>query len=77
MSVKQRTKSLAKAFDEIDRAKDLLKEIESCVELAASGGEVDLSGLIDKTVALKDARESILVAIVEARCLQPVGAGQK
>lgn len=77
MSVKQRTKSLAKAFDEIDRAKALLKEIESSVESAASSGCLDLDGLVEKTAALKEVRELILIAIVEAGCLQPVGAGQK
>ena len=77
MSVKQRTKSLAKAFDEIDRAKTLLKEIESSVESAACGECLDLDGLVEKTVALKEVRESILIAIVEAGCPQQVGAGQK
>lgn len=77
MSVKERTKSLAKAFEEIDRAKTLLKEIESSVEFAAAGGAIDLGGLVDKTFALKDARESILAAIVEAVCQPSEGAGQK
>lgn len=77
MSVKERTKSLAEAFEEIDRAKTLLKEIESSVEFAAAGGEVDLGGLVNKTFALKDARESILVAVVEAVCQPSEGAGQK
>lgn len=77
MSVKQRTKSLAKAFDEIDRAKTLLKEIESSVESAACGECLDLDDLVEKTVALKEVRESILIAIVEAGCPQQVGAGQK
>lgn len=77
MSVKQRTKSLAKAFDEIGRAKTLLKEIESSVESAACGECLDLDGLVEKTVALKEVRESILIAIVEAGCPQQVGAGQK
>lgn len=77
MSVKQRTKSLAKAFDEIDRAKALLKEIETSVEFAAAGGDVDFGGLVNKTFALKDARESILVAVVEAVCQPSEGAGQK
>lgn len=77
MSVKQRTKSLAKAFEEIDRAKTLLKEIESSVESAACGECLDLGGLVEKAVALKEVRESILIAIVEAGCPQQVGAGQK
>lgn len=77
MSVKERTKSLAKAFSEIDRAKALLKEIESSVESAAESGCLDLNGLVDKTVALKEARESILIAIVEAGCQPQEGAGQK
>ena len=37
---------------------------------------IDLGGLVDKTFALKDARESILVAIVEAVCQPSEGAGQ-
>ena len=55
----------------------LLKEIESSVESAACGECLDLDGLVEKTVALKEVRESILIAIVEAGCPQQVGAGQK
>lgn len=56
VSVKK-NKLLTRAFDEINRTTALLKEIESCVECAATSGNVPLNSLIDKTVALKEARE--------------------
>lgn len=65
MTVKQRTKSLAKAFDEIDRAKALLAEIEADVESAADGGRVDLADFVSKTITLKESRELILVSVIE------------
>ena len=65
--IKQRTVSVAKAFDAIERSKKILEALEADAVETAQGGFPDPGDIASRTHELREQVDQILVGLVEAR----------
>lgn len=65
--LKNNIQSCSKVFDSIDRAKDILAQLEQMTLETSQGNYPDMEIVAKKTNALRNSLDQILVGLVEAR----------
>ena len=65
--LKNNIQSCSKVFDSIDRAKDILAQLEQMTLETSQGNYPDMEIVAEKTNALRNSLDQILVGLVEAR----------
>lgn len=65
--LKNNIQSCSKVFDSIDRAKDILTQLEQMTIETSQGKYPNMAAVVEKTHALRHNLDLILVGLVEAR----------
>ncbi len=65
--LKNNIQSCSKVFDSIDRAKDILAQLEQMTVETSQGKYPDMVTVVEKTHALRHILDMILVGLIEAR----------
>ena len=65
--LKKNAQSCSKVFDSIDRARDILAQLEQMTVETSQGNYPDMAAVVEKTHALRHNLDLILVGLVEAR----------
>lgn len=65
--LKNNIQSCSKVFDSIDRAKDILAQLEQMTVETSQGKYPDMVKVVEKTHALRHILDMILVGLIEAR----------
>lgn len=65
--LKNNIQSCSKVFDSIDRAKDILAQLEQMTVEISQGKYPDMVTVVEKTHALRHILDMILVGLIEAR----------
>ena len=68
--LKKNVQSCSKVFDSIDRAKDILTQLEQMTAETSQGKFPDMKNVVEKTHALRQELDTILVGLVEARVVE-------
>ena len=68
--LKNNIQSCSKVFDSIDRAKDILTQLEQMTIETSQGNYPDMSEVVEKTHSLRHNLDLILVGLVEARTVE-------
>lgn len=65
--LKKNIQSCSKVFDSIDRAKDILAQLEQMTVETSQGKYPDMASVVEKTHTLRHNLDMILVGLIEAR----------
>ena len=65
--LKKNVQSCSMVFDCIDRAKDILAQLEQMTVETSQGNFPDMGSVVEKTHSLRQNVNSILVGLIEAR----------
>lgn len=65
--LKNNIQSCSKVFDSIDRAKDILAQLEQMTVETSQGKYPDMVTVVEKAHALRHILDMILVGLIEAR----------
>ena len=65
--LKKNVQSCSKVFDSIDRAKDILAQLEQMTVETSQGNYPDMVAIVEKTHALRHNLDMILAGLIEAR----------
>lgn len=68
--LKKNIQSCSKVFDSIDRAKDILSQLEQMTVETSQGNFPDMKTVAEKTHELRQKLDSILVGLIEARVFE-------
>lgn len=68
--LKKNIQSCSKVFDSIDRAKDILAQLEQMTVETSQGNFPDMKNVVEKTHELRQKLDSILVGLIEARVFE-------
>lgn len=68
--LKKNVQSCSKVFDSIDRAKNILAQLEQMTVETSQGNYPDMVAIVEKTHALRHNLDLILVGLIEARIVE-------